>query len=33
VRHNIERGSDIATRMVAADASAVHRFISSLNGW
>jgi hypothetical protein len=33
VRQNIERGSDIATRIVAADASAVHRFISSLNGW
>jgi len=30
VRKDIERGSDISTRIVASDAATVHRFISSL---
>lgn len=33
IRQNIERGSNITTRIVPGDAAAVHRFIGSLTGW
>ncbi len=33
IRQNVERGSNITTRIVPGDAAAVHHFISALNGW